>query len=76
LSAPGLRSSESRFNNAYRTQQLLGMSVLRAGEQLLPWSLLYNSSAVHYCDEIGDLPHQAQVMGNQQVGQRVNFLKV
>ncbi len=52
------------------------MNVLRIAENVLPDALLNDSPALHNCDKIRDLPHQAEIMRYQQVGQAMGSPKI
>src|ERR1700733_5323247 len=74
--APRPRTSKGRVKNTDGTQQLSGVIVLWLGEHLLCQPLFNNSSLMHHDNKVGDLPHETQVVRNQEIGPRIPWLKI
>ncbi len=57
-------------------QQLAGIGMLRALENLGGGALLDNLARLHHADPVGDPPHHPQIMGDEQQAQPLARLEV
>ena len=66
-------------------EQRLGVGMLRRGEHLLDRALLDDLAVVHHADHVGDAPHDAEIVGDEQqahaepladVGQQLEDLRL
>ena len=73
---PVLQAAQVRLVQRHRREQGLRVRVRRRAVDVEVGALLHHAAEVHHRDAVGDVPHDRQVVGDEQVGQAEVVLQV
>ena len=72
----GIRRNGVRAALRLRRQKRLGIGMLGVGEHLSRRPGLHNLAALHHANPVGNTPHDAQIMGDEQHRQPLSRLQL